>query len=97
MPVGLVNSLRPLGHSGQRRLQLVVGSKEMETGKPHWMGLFSNLLNWKLENTFIPFQIRGSVNLPIKFVVSLKLNAGTAQKYCYFPSGAGHKNECPNE
>ena len=32
MPVGLVNALNPLGHSGQRRLQEVVGSNEMETG-----------------------------------------------------------------
>ena len=35
MPVGLVKALRPLGHSGQRRLQEVVGSNDMETGKPH--------------------------------------------------------------
>ena len=32
MPVGRENDRIPLGHSGQRRLQLVVGSKEMETG-----------------------------------------------------------------
>ena len=32
MPVGLVNSLNPLGHSGQRRLHDVVGSKEIEIG-----------------------------------------------------------------
>src|SRR5438034_772904 len=30
MPVGLVKALKPLGHSGQRRLQEVVGSKENE-------------------------------------------------------------------
>jgi len=35
MPVGLVKDRRPLGHSGQRRLQLVVGSNDKETGKPH--------------------------------------------------------------
>jgi len=32
IPVGRVNDRRPLGHSGQRRLQDVVGSKEMEIG-----------------------------------------------------------------
>jgi hypothetical protein len=32
MPVGRLNSRNPLGHSGQRRLQLVVGSNEMEIG-----------------------------------------------------------------
>ena len=35
MPVGRVNDRSPLGHSGQRRLQLVVGSKDNETGSPH--------------------------------------------------------------
>jgi hypothetical protein len=33
--VGRVKARSPLGHSGQRRLQEVVGSKEMETGIPH--------------------------------------------------------------
>jgi hypothetical protein len=32
MPVGRVNALKPLGHSGHLKLQLVVGSKEIETG-----------------------------------------------------------------
>ena len=31
-PVGRVNLLRPEGHSGQRKLQAVVGSIEIETG-----------------------------------------------------------------
>jgi len=35
MPVGRVNERRPLGHSGQRRLQLVVGSKLRAKGNPH--------------------------------------------------------------
>jgi hypothetical protein len=35
MPVGRVNSLNPLGHSGHRRLHEVVGSKEIDIGKPH--------------------------------------------------------------
>jgi hypothetical protein len=30
--VGRVKARKPLGHSGQRRLQEVVGSKEMEMG-----------------------------------------------------------------
>jgi hypothetical protein len=38
MPVGLVNSRKPLGHSGQRRLQLVVGSNEIDTGIQHAPG-----------------------------------------------------------
>jgi hypothetical protein len=32
IPVGRVKALKPLGHSGQRRLQEVVGSNEMEIG-----------------------------------------------------------------
>ena len=35
MPVGREKARKPLGHSGQRKLQLVVGSKEMDKGKPH--------------------------------------------------------------
>jgi hypothetical protein len=35
IPVGLENDLNPLGHSGHLRLQLVVGSNDMETGSPH--------------------------------------------------------------
>lgn len=34
-PVGRVNDLNPLGHSGQRRLQAVVGSMERVIGSPH--------------------------------------------------------------
>lgn len=44
MPVGRVKALSPLGHSGQRRLHEVVGSNEMETGKPHCTGFFVHLL-----------------------------------------------------
>lgn len=32
MPVGLVKARNPLGHSGHRKLQEVVGSKLMEIG-----------------------------------------------------------------
>lgn len=38
MPVGLEKDRKPLGHSGQRKLQLVVGSKEIEIGSPHCTG-----------------------------------------------------------
>lgn len=38
MPVGRVNVRSPLGHSGQRKLQEVVGSNEMDMGKPHCTG-----------------------------------------------------------
>jgi hypothetical protein len=38
MPVGRVKDLNPLGHSGQRRLQEVVGSIEMLTGIPFIRG-----------------------------------------------------------
>ncbi len=34
MPIGLVNWRKPLGHSGQRKLQLVVGSIAKLIGKP---------------------------------------------------------------
>ena len=37
IPVGREKALKPLGHSGQRKLQEVVGSKEIETGMPHCM------------------------------------------------------------
>ena len=32
--MGLVNCLKPLGHSGQRKLQLVVGSMAILIGNP---------------------------------------------------------------
>lgn len=46
MPVGLVNALNPLGHSGQRRLQEVVGSNDIEMGSPQTMGSPVARLNW---------------------------------------------------
>ena len=42
MPVGLVNSRFPLGHSGQRKLQEVVGSMLILMGNPQWIGFFKN-------------------------------------------------------
>lgn len=43
MPVGRVKDRKPLGHSGQRKLQDVVGSIAKETGNPHWMGRLAHL------------------------------------------------------
>lgn len=40
MPVGRVKARKPLGHSGQRRLQDVVGSIEMLMGIPLMRGCF---------------------------------------------------------
>lgn len=42
IPVGREKDRNPLGHSGHRRLQLVVGSKEIAIGKPHCTGLLIN-------------------------------------------------------
>jgi hypothetical protein len=38
-PVGRVNCFKPLGHSGQAKLQAVVGSILTENGFPHTIGL----------------------------------------------------------
>jgi hypothetical protein len=38
MPVGRENERNPLGHSGQRRLQDVVGSMLNANGSPHCSG-----------------------------------------------------------
>jgi len=38
MPMGRVKERSPLGHSGQRKLQEVVGSKEIENGFPNEIG-----------------------------------------------------------
>lgn len=44
LPVGLEKALSPEGHSGQRRLQAVVGSIEMVMGRPHCTGLLVHLV-----------------------------------------------------
>ncbi len=44
LPVARVNDFSPLGHSGQDRLQAVVGSIEMERGLPIMMGRRASLL-----------------------------------------------------
>jgi hypothetical protein len=80
MPVGLVKARNPLGHSGHRRLQEVVGSKEIEIGNPHWIGLPVRRLSWKLEYTFNAFQTLLGVMRDIKFRVSFRLNPGIGCK-----------------
>jgi len=45
MPFGLVKERKPLGHSGQRKLQEVVGSTAMEKGKPFCCGVLL-FLDW---------------------------------------------------
>ena len=45
MPVGREKARKPLGHSGQRRLHEVVGSKEMEIGYPHCTVFLVHLLS----------------------------------------------------
>lgn len=57
MPVGRVNDLNPLGHSGQRRLQEVVGSKERLIGCPQRTGLRSSLESRKLDQISNMFAI----------------------------------------
>jgi hypothetical protein len=44
LPVSRVKALKPLGHSGHRRLQAVVGSMDKLTGLPQCMGFFKILL-----------------------------------------------------
>ena len=43
LPVSLENDLNPLGHSGQRKLQDVVGSIEILDGLPQRIGRFKIL------------------------------------------------------
>ena len=45
-PVGLVNDLNPLGHSGHLRLQAVVGSIAMLIGSPLILDSFRFLEWW---------------------------------------------------
>ena len=42
-PIGRLNCLNPLGHSGHFRLQAVVGSMEIAIGVPQCIGFFNNL------------------------------------------------------
>jgi hypothetical protein len=42
--VGREKARNPLGHSGQRKLQEVVGSKDMDMGMPHCTLFFVHLL-----------------------------------------------------
>ena len=47
-PVSRVKARNPLGHSGQRRLQAVVGSKLMLKGRPPMRGSLLRFACWKL-------------------------------------------------
>jgi hypothetical protein len=76
MPVGRVNALKPLGHSGHRRLQDVVGSKEIEIGYPHWTGLFKIRPTRKLVKTFVAFHTLRKLSLLKKFKLSLMFTCG---------------------
>ncbi len=38
VPVARVKDFNPLGHSGQERLQAVVGSTEIDIGNPQMIG-----------------------------------------------------------
>jgi len=58
VPVGLVNDFSPLGHSGQDKLQAVVGSTDSETGIPQTNGLPKILLKKKLESILAAFHVR---------------------------------------
>jgi len=40
IPVGRVKERNPLGHSGHRKLQEVVGSKDNATGYPQFVAFF---------------------------------------------------------
>lgn len=73
MPVGRVNARKPLGHSGQRRLHEVVGSKDTETGYPHCTGFLVTLVIWYEAITLAAFHKRRGVSLLIRLSVSFKL------------------------
>jgi hypothetical protein len=54
---------RPLGHSGQRRLQAVVGSKLMLKGSPPMLGSLLRLARWKLVHSLAALRSRRGVAL----------------------------------
>ncbi len=66
IPVGRVNDRKPLGHSGQRKLQEVVGSIEMLTGIPRWFTFPNSLDDRKLEYVRTMFRKREGVCLLMK-------------------------------
>lgn len=73
MPVGRVKARSPLGHSGQRRLHDVVGSKDTDIGYPHCSGFLVRRVSWYEAITLAAFHRRRGVSLPARLSVSLKL------------------------
>lgn len=93
LPLGRVNCLSPLGHSGQRRLQAVVGSMLTVIGSPQLMGFFKSLVSWKLVTSLAAFQVLARVSLDKKLKVS-RLYSGmlficTSQPARYRQASAG--------
>jgi len=43
LPVGLLKAFNPEGHSGQPKLQTVVGSADRKAGRPQWIDRLSSL------------------------------------------------------
>jgi len=58
MPVGRENARNPLGHSGQRRLQEVVGSMLSAKGSPHCSGFLVRRAYQNEAYTFAAFHKR---------------------------------------
>ena len=67
IPVGRVNERRPLGHSGHRRLQEVVGSSESAMGSPLGRGRPVSRLTPYEPNTRAALSARRGVSLERKF------------------------------
>jgi len=80
MPLGRVNERNPLGHSGQRKLQLVVGSNEIAIGMPQGIGFRVILLIKKPEYTLKAFQILRNVSFSSILRLSCKWKAGIEQR-----------------
>ena len=62
-PVSLVNCLKPLGHCGHLKLQVVVGSIESAMGFPQCIGRFSRFDKWNETFSSAKFQIRLKVTV----------------------------------
>ena len=70
VPVGRVNDLKPLGHSGQRRLQAVVGSIDKVIGKPHCIGRPFHLVSWYEDRSWSRLSSLDGLSLERKLRVS---------------------------
>jgi hypothetical protein len=75
MPVGLENERNPLGHSGQRKLQLVVGSTDICIGIPQCLSFFATLENQKLKRNLNAFKTLPRVNNLKIIAAFLNINA----------------------